>query len=74
MEASPIAKPSVAIHADGIVASMPALLSFKPVPSPGAAPVDGFTLSCPVEADATMTIKGRSVLNVNQWVGGGAMQ
>ena len=59
VEADPLSKPTVTISAAGpsITVEMPSLLSFRPMVSPTTT-VEGFTLSCPVVADATMTITG----------------
>jgi len=36
------------------------LLSFRPIPAAGQPAVDGFTLSCPLQGVATISITGES--------------
>jgi hypothetical protein len=59
--ADPATKPLVGVHPSGLAVSLPSLLSFQPVPVPGQPAVDGFTLSCPVQASATLSVSGSTV-------------
>lgn len=61
VEADPLTKPQVDVHADGLIVSLPSLMSFQPIPQAGQPAVDGFTVSCPVTADATLTMSGSSL-------------
>ena len=61
-QADPLSKPVVSIHAEdtaaaGIEVDMQSLLTFQALPN-ATQPVDVFTLSCPVIANASMSIKG----------------
>jgi hypothetical protein len=56
--ADPLTKPSVQVVAnEGLSISLPSLMSFQPIPTPGH-PVDGFTLSCPLNGVATLYFPG----------------
>ena len=61
-QADPLSKPDVKITAadNGAVVQMPSLLSFRPIPAAGQPAVDGFTLSCPLQGVATISITGES--------------
>lgn len=59
--ADPLTKPTIALNATtDLQVTLPSLVSFQALPS-GGTPEDAFTLTCPVAAAGTLSIKGSAV-------------